>query len=116
MSGTVLPTMPHIETAPPPSAPILTIDTSPRTSGPPLACAGVGLDDATLHGDATDPRVTWIDMKDHGSRSALFPKGFTARFEPDLEIFDASGHLRYREGSVLTAACVWGDHLLIGYP
>jgi hypothetical protein len=105
-----------IETAAPPSAPIRVIDTSPRPSGLPFACAGVGLVDATLQGDPTDPRVAWIEMKEGGARDVVFPKGFTARFAPDLQVYDSNGQLRFRDGTSITGACVGGDGLLVGYP
>ena len=47
----------------------------------------------------------------------VFPKGFTARFTPRLEILDANGQVRFREGSAITGGCVWGEFdLLIGWP
>lgn len=115
-TATPIPTTPQIETAPPPSAPIRTVDMSGGGSVP-LACAGIGLIDATLQGHANDPRVAWIEIKDHGTEGVLFPKGFTARFTPYLEILDASGQVKFRAGSVIDGGCVWGQQdLLIGWP
>ena len=82
-----------------------------------MACAGTGLISATLQGDANDPRVAWIEIKDHGTRGVLFPDSFTARFTPNLEILDASGQVRFRAGDAIDGGCVWGQaDLLIGWP
>lgn len=103
---------PQIERAPPPSAPIRTFDTSG-----PFACAGVGLLDATLQGDPNDPRVAWIAVTGHGARGVIFPKGFTARFAPKLEILDSTGLVRFRAGDSIDGGCVWGQQdVLIGWP
>ncbi len=107
-----VPTAPHIDTAPPPSAPIRTFDTSG-----PFACAGIGLIEATLQGDVNDPRVAWIAVKDHGTLGVIFPKGFTAHFKPNLEILDATGQVKFRAGDSIDGGCVWGQQdLLIGWP
>lgn len=105
-------TAPEIETAPPPSAPIRTFDTSG-----PFACAGIGLIGATLQGDPHDPRVAWIAVKDNGTRGVIFPKGFTARFTPNLEILDGTGQVKFRAGDAIDGGCLWGQQdLLIGWP
>jgi hypothetical protein len=105
-------TAPRIETAPPPSAPIRTFDTSGA-----FPCAGIGLIDATLQGDPDDPSVAWLAIKDHGTRGLIFPKGFTARFTPSLEILDATGQVKFRAGDTIDAACLWGQSdYLIGWP
>jgi len=110
--ATASPTAPQIETAPPPSAPIRTFDTSG-----PFACAGIGLIGATLQGDPHDPRVAWIAVKVHGTRGVIFPKGFTARFTPNLEILDATGQVKFRAGDAIDGGCLWGQaDLLIGWP
>lgn len=82
------------------------------------ACAGVGLLDATLHGSPSDPRVAWIHLQGFGDRQAVFPVGFTARFNPSLEVLDANGAVVFREGEKIDGACVSGDDdsLLIGWP
>ena len=81
-------------------------------------CAGVGLEDATIHGSASDLRVAWIELKGHGERQALFPSGFTARFSPGLEVLDARGNVVFREGDEITGACGGGadGSLLVGWP
>jgi hypothetical protein len=75
------------------------------------------LEDATLHGSAGDPRVAWIALKGFGERQALFPTGFTARFDPSFEVLDASGTVVFREGDRITAACGGPDAgLLVAFP
>jgi hypothetical protein len=81
-----------------------------------MACGGVGLVDTRLRGDANDPAVAWLQGQ-NGPTSVAFPKGFTARFTPRLEILDESGVVRFRDGDVIDGGCVWGDDLLlIGWP
>jgi hypothetical protein len=98
----------------PPSSPALhTVD----VSDPGYACAGVGLVDATLHGSPTDPRVAWIDLHGFGQRAALFPTGYSARFDPSLEVLDTSGNVKFREGDKIDGACGASDGgMLIGWP
>jgi len=96
---------------PPASGPVLrTVDVSGT------ACAGIGVTDGTLHGNPQDPRVAWLDLGSNGTRDLVFPLGFTARFEPRLEILDAGGGVRFRDGDTITEGCVWGDSLLLGWP
>lgn len=82
------------------------------------ACGGVGLADATLHGSPTDSRVAWIHLKGFGDRQAVFPVGFTARFNPSLEVLNANGAVVFREGDKIDGACGGGGdgELLIGWP
>jgi hypothetical protein len=79
-------------------------------------CAGVGLVDATLRGSASDPRVAWIELAGYGDRDALFPKGFTVRFTPDLEVLNAQGNVVFRAGDKITGGCTGDGALLIGWP
>ena len=82
-----------------------------------MVCAGVGFVDATLRGDPNYPGVAWFDEGQYGTSSVAFPKGFTARFAPRLEILDESGVVQFRDGDAIDGACVWGDDLyLIGWP
>jgi len=85
------------------------------TSG--TGCAGTGLVDATLHGSATDARVAWIEIAGFGEQLAVFPKGFTARFTPSLEVLDQSGAVVLREGDAITGTCGGAPDggLLIGW-
>ena len=98
----------------PPSAATATIRTV-DVSG--TVCGGIGINDGTLRGDPHDPRVAWLDLGGPGTMDLVFPTGFTARFTPRLEILDANGQVRFRDGSAITGGCVWGEFdLLIGWP
>lgn len=68
-------------------------------------CRGVGLD-GTLAGSPTDPRVTWLAMSGGGRHEIIWPPGFTARFDPDLAVLDASGKVVYRAGDKIDGGCV----------
>jgi len=78
------------------------------------ACAGVGTE-ATLVGSPTDPRLAWIVDFRGGRHEIVWPRGFTARFDPDLAVLDASGKVVYRAGDRIDGGCVTGieDTLLI---
>jgi hypothetical protein len=80
------------------------------------ACADIGLVGATLSGSASDPRVAWIGLAGYGDRDAVFPKGFTARFTPDLEVLNAQGNVVFRAGDKITGGCTGDGALLIGWP
>jgi hypothetical protein len=86
------------------------------TSG--MACAGTGLVDATLHGNPTDARVAWVDIRGFKQYTAVFPKGFTARFAPSLEVLNASGAVVFREGDPIDGQCggTPDGGMLIGWP
>lgn len=76
-------------------------------------CAiGVGLD-ATLHGSPTDPQVTWATDNWSGTRmELLWPVGYSAGFDPGLELFDAGGRVVGHEGDLIIGTCTmgsWGD-------
>jgi hypothetical protein len=88
--------------------------TTPSPSLPTLAtysggCRGVGLD-ATLAGSSTDPRVTWLVGSEGGRGEIIWPPGFTARFDPDLAVLDASGKVVYRAGDKIDGGCVVGPN------
>ena len=105
--------VPAIATTPPSAATatIRTVDVSGT------ACGGIGINDGTLRGDPHDPRVAWLDLGGSGTMDLVFPTGFTARFTPRLEILDANGQVRFRDGSAITGGCVWEEFdLLIGWP
>lgn len=68
-------------------------------------CRGVGLVDMSLRGDAGDPRVAWLLQPDGTRFEVVWPPGFVARFNPDLEIIDASGSSVLRAGDRIGEAC-----------
>jgi hypothetical protein len=66
---------------------------------------GVGRD-AILHGSYADPQVTWATDNGTGARvELLWPLGYTARFDPDLEVADASGVVIGHEGDLIIGSC-----------
>ncbi|HJP87449.1 MAG TPA: hypothetical protein VJ850_00215 [Candidatus Limnocylindrales bacterium] len=75
-------------------------------------CAmGVGVD-LTLHGSAADPRRAWGVDASTGHRSELvWPDGYVARFDPALEVLDATGAVIAREGDLLVGTCVPISHV-----
>ena len=67
---------------------------------------GIGLD-ATLHGSPSDARVTWaIDNSGSGRLDLLWPVGYAARFNPQLEVVDGHGQIVAREGDQITGSCM----------
>jgi hypothetical protein len=84
---------------PTPSLPTLSEDIPP--------CAGVGTE-ATLAGSRTDPRLAWMVDSQGGRHEIVWPRGFTARFDPDLAVLDASGKVVYRAGDKIDGGCVTG--------
>jgi hypothetical protein len=82
---------------------------TPVTSDPNavIACAGIGLEDAVLHGDANDPARVWLVRGPGAVRSELrWPPGYTAIFNPRLEVVDPSGNVVLREGDRIQGACL----------
>jgi hypothetical protein len=76
--------------------------------GVATACAGVGVS-AVLHGSAADPRVAWL-VNDLGTRvDVVWPPGYRARFNPNLEVLDASGVVLLRLADVITGVCGTAD-------
>lgn len=69
------------------------------------SCSGYGIA-AVLRGDAADPDVAWIERHPTRERiDAVWPTGFTARFDPELEILDSSGRVVMREGDYVNGTC-----------
>lgn len=82
-------------------------------NGQPLLCAGTAFG-GSLHGSANDPRHVWI-TRDNGSRAEVaWPAGYRARFDPGLELLDASDQVIGREGSMIEGGCPTSDpHVLL---
>jgi hypothetical protein len=69
------------------------------------SCIGYGIS-VVLRGDAADPDVAWIEgYESHNRTAVVWPTGFTARFDPDLEILDESGRVVLREGDYIDGTC-----------
>src|SRR5664280_1734365 len=69
------------------------------------SCLGVGMD-ATLAGSASDPRLTWATIGSSGVRVDLvWPAGYQDRFNPSLELLDASGMIVAHAGDLLIGRC-----------
>jgi hypothetical protein len=94
-----------------------TFDWPAIPSGVETACAGIGLVDAHLMGDPRDPHIAWL--VNVGKRiDTVWPAGFRARFDPELEVLDALDRVTMRGGDRVDGACVTGDPntLLLGWP
>ena len=76
-------------------------------------CAEVGYA-GFLRGDSGDPRVAWGETETRVNqlvlrRELVWPPGYTARFVPQLEILDASRHVRFVAGDVIRGGCATGQ-------
>ncbi len=71
-------------------------------------CGGVHLG-GTLAGSPTDPRVAWLAIANGGRQEIVWPQGYSARFDPDLAVLDASGKMVYRAGDTIEGGCVVGN-------
>lgn len=104
--------------------------TPSRTLGPgerwlpvadmPEVCAGTGLDGVTLHGSADDPRVTWVEFSDRSRREIAWPLGYSARFDPALEVLDEQGRVIATDGTPVIGQCPTRDSRImqvdVAYP
>lgn len=80
-------------------------------------CFGVGLDQVNLAGDPTDPRLAWLVEAGGNRLEAVWEPGYTARFNPDLEVLDETGRVVYRAGDVIDDYCATaGSDLVLVYP
>jgi hypothetical protein len=79
-------------------------------------CAGTGLD-AVLHGSPTDAHVAWLDGEqvvgplgepEVVRLEIVWPAGYRARFDPNLEILDENGNVVMRDGDTVTGDCGGG--------
>jgi hypothetical protein len=77
------------------------------TTGFPNACRGIGFD-GTVVGDAADPRIVWLETERHGTKLLVWPPGYVARFDPDLQVIDSTGRIVFRGGDRVTGGCVKG--------
>jgi hypothetical protein len=97
-SGTGLPT-------PGPTPPVIALPTVTD-----LACSAIGVGGWTITGSPSDPQVVWLVSGD-GTRMAtklVWPPGYRARFNPDLQILDANGLVVYLDGDQVLSGCDQG--------
>ena len=80
----------------------------PTLSSDNGGCRGVALLNVTLAGDPNDPRVAWLASTGGGRREIIWPPGFSARFDPNLEVLDAAGREVFRAGDKIGGGCVAG--------
>jgi hypothetical protein len=68
--------------------------------GVEVACESA-LAQGVLHGDPNDPRVAWLVNADGLRIELQWPRGFSARFNPQLEMVASDGVVVGREGDDL---------------
>jgi hypothetical protein len=73
----------------------------------PDVCRGVGLE-ATLAGSPSDARVTWLLHGGGAETPLVWPRGWSARFSPSLEVLDEQGRVRLRGGDRIGGGCLKG--------
>jgi hypothetical protein len=72
-------------------------------------CGSVGLAGAwSLHGAASDARLTWVTLPDGQRNEVVWPPGYRARFTPNLEVLNELDVVVAREGSLPTGGCQAG--------
>ena len=89
-----------------PTSFVVAVPTVPGVGG----CRGIGLTGASLAGNPSDPRVTWLNTSGV-RREIVWPPGYTARFyrfSSPFEVVDASGRVVYRQGDLIRGGCVAG--------
>ncbi len=79
----------------------------PTLSSDNGACRGVGLQNAALAADPNDPRVAWLETNSVRTE-IIWPPGFSARFDPILQVVDAAGSVVFRAGDNIGQGCVAG--------
>ena len=89
------------------------VATSPTACGPTALATGpdivggeevvcmAALAEGILHGDSRDPRLAWLVNPDGLRVEVQWPRGFTARFNPELELVASNGEVVAREGDDL---------------
>ena len=78
----------------------------PTFSTAGFLCAGGGfVETFVLHGDPSDPRVTWLAGPNGERKEIAWLPGSSARFDPELEVLDPTGRVIAREGSIGQGSC-----------
>lgn len=116
-SPTAAPTVEPTATATPAGI-VVPLFVAPGTGlgvGPKGGCGGVGFSDLRVHGDPNRTPSVWVEAVDGGQRVVIrWPPGFSARFEPELVLYDAHGQAVAHEGDILTNAS--GNPEFNGHP
>jgi hypothetical protein len=88
-----------------PAANLIFRTAEPPSPPPPsvyVGCVGGGLGPFTLHGIESGSEVlVWLEQDDHRQFAAVWPNGFPAEFNPELELRDAQGKVVAREGDII---------------
>lgn len=77
------------------------VATGPTIVGGEEVMCESALAEGILHGDPGDPRVAWLINPDGLRYELQWPRGFTARFNPELELVASNGEVVAREGDDL---------------
>lgn len=83
------------------------------TAAFPQACRGVGIDGVLL-GDLADPRIAWLETTRNRAIKLVWPPGYSAHFDPDLEVLDSNGQVVFRAGDRVIGGCVKGPPDALG--
>jgi hypothetical protein len=64
-------------------------------------CPAALLSDVKLHGEVSSTPAAWVTSPSGQHLSVVWPNGYVARFAPQLQIIDGSGHVVAQEGDTL---------------
>jgi hypothetical protein len=87
--------------------PTISVRPLPEAANPDV-CRGVATD-ANLAGGLFDPRVAWLKFPLGKEVPLVWPRGWEARFAPDLEVVSREGHVVLRAGDQVTGVCLKGS-------
>lgn len=77
----------------------------------PNRCRGIGFE-AIIFGDEADPRLAWLVARTGREFLLVWPPGWSARFDPKLEVLDQGGRVRLRQGDRIQGVCPKGPGAL----
>jgi hypothetical protein len=71
-----------------------------------MACGDVGFT-TVLHGNPNAPDVAWLGQFPAGAEHfrLVWPTGYNAVFDPQLNVVDGNGHIQIREGDFVDGVC-----------
>jgi hypothetical protein len=105
--ASTVPTVPSVDPSAAASSEtgVVPLDVAPGAGlgrGPQGGCGSVGFSDLLLHGDPARTPPVWVVDVDGGMAHPIrWPPGFSARFEPDLVVYDARNRAVAHNGDVL---------------